>query len=108
MNCFRLTGLVVCSIMIANCAGSPRIYRAAAPQVEMPPEATRPCAIYRLPDTPSEADLEIGYATRGAQLVACNAARDLAVGIHAAEHQLEAVQAKARSARQRPWWAFWR
>lgn len=108
MNCFHLTGLVVCSIMIANCAGSPRIYRAASPQVEMPPAATRPCAIYLLPDTPSEADLEIGYATRGAQLVACDAARDLAVRVHAAEHQLEAAQAKARSERQRPWWAFWR
>ncbi len=34
-------------------------------------------------------DLEIGYAKRGAQIVACDAARRLAVQTHEAEHQLE-------------------
>jgi hypothetical protein len=55
----------------------------------MPAEATRPCAIYRLPASPTQADLEIGYATRGAQLAACDAARALAVQTHAAEHTMQ-------------------
>jgi len=55
----------------------------------MPAEATRPCAIYRLPSQPTQADLEIGYATRGAQLVACDAARVLAVQTHMAEHAMQ-------------------
>jgi hypothetical protein len=64
----------------------------------MPAEAARSCGLYLLPATPTEADLEIGYATRGAQLVACDAARRLAVQTHEAEHALEdkAQQVKAR------------
>jgi len=55
----------------------------------MPAEATRPCAIYRLPALPTQADLEIGYATRGAQLATCDAARALAVQTQAAEHAMQ-------------------
>jgi phage terminase small subunit len=55
----------------------------------MPPEATKACSLYLLPQTPTQAALEIGYATRGAQVVACDAARALAVQTHAAEHALE-------------------
>jgi hypothetical protein len=54
----------------------------------MPAEAARPCSLYLLPAKPTQADLEIGYATRGAQIVACDAARRLAVQTHAAEHAL--------------------
>ena len=56
----------------------------------MPAEAQRACSLYVLPGHPTEADLEIGYVTRGAQLVACDAARLLAVQTHAAEHELAA------------------
>jgi len=55
----------------------------------MPAEAMRPCALYRLPVAPTQADLEIGYATRGAQLAACDAARALAVQTQAAEHAMQ-------------------
>lgn len=55
----------------------------------MPAEATRPCAVYRLPAAPTQADLEIGYATRGAQLAACDSARALAVQTQAAEHAMQ-------------------
>jgi hypothetical protein len=57
----------------------------------MPAEAARPCSLYVLPEHPSMADLEAGYATRGAQILACDAARRLAVDTHAAEHALEAA-----------------
>jgi hypothetical protein len=63
----------------------------------MPPAASESCELYLLPQSPTQADLEIGYATRGAQIVACDAARALAVQTHAAEHALEdQVTGKAR------------
>ena len=55
----------------------------------MPAEAIRSCSLYLLPQSPTQADLEIGYAARGAQVVACDAARALAVQTHEAEHALE-------------------
>jgi hypothetical protein len=55
----------------------------------MPAEAQRSCALYVLPAAPTQADLEIGYTRRGAQLVACDGARRLAVETHEAEHALE-------------------
>jgi hypothetical protein len=55
----------------------------------MPAEAAKSCSLYRLPQSPTTADLEIGYATRGAQVVACDAARALAVQTHESEHLLE-------------------
>lgn len=60
----------------------------------MPAEAARPCALHRLPEAPTLADLELGYARRGEQIVACDAARRLAVEIHAAEHAAEALVAR--------------
>lgn len=107
MKCSRPTGLLACASMIASCASSPHL-SAAAPQIEMPPEVTRPCTLARLAEGPRLADLEKTYAARGEAIVACDAARSLAVAIHRAEHRLEAEQAAARVARARPWWAFWR
>jgi hypothetical protein len=55
----------------------------------MPAAAASPCALYVLPEHPTEADLDIGYAARGANLVACDAARRLAVQTWAAERELQ-------------------
>ena len=76
-------------LMTASCAATPGPSLAAAPRIATPAEASRPCELYRLPEAPTQADLEIGYATRGAQVVACDAARRLAVATHDAEHALE-------------------
>lgn len=62
----------------------------------MPAEASQPCSLYRLPPRPTQADLIIGYGRRGAELVACDAARRLAVQTHEAEHALEAEALSAR------------
>ena len=62
----------------------------------MPAAAEAACALYRMPPSPTQADLEIGYATRGAQLVACDALRALAVDTHKAEHALEAQALKPK------------
>ena len=62
----------------------------------MPAEASRACALHVLPRNPTQADLESSYATRGAQIVACDAARRLAVETHEAEHELEARASRGR------------
>lgn len=79
--------LLACALMTSSCATQP--LSPAAPRVAMPEEARRPCELHRLPERATQADLEIGYATRGAQIVACDAARRLAVDTHKAEHALE-------------------
>lgn len=52
----------------------------------MPIQATRPCALPRLPDQASAADLESAFTARGVALLACDAARQLAVDVHAAQN----------------------
>ena len=89
MRPWTLIALSACAPMISNCASLPPSL-SAAPQIEMPAEALRPCTLSRLPERPSQGELDIAYAQRGADLVACDAARRLAVQTHAAEHQLEA------------------
>jgi hypothetical protein len=78
---------------------------AAPPQIETPPEAEERCEIYILPLDPTLADLEVGYQTRGAQLMACDGRRGLAVSAHAREHELEAEWLRIREARGR--WRWW-
>lgn len=51
--------------------------------------ATRPCALATLPPLPTQADLEVAYMTRGAQIVACNAARRLLLETFEAERTLQ-------------------
>ena len=80
--------LLGCTMLTASCASRPPRLP-AAPRVEMPAEALRSCALYILPEAPAQSDLETGYAQRGAQIVACDAARRLAVQTHEAEHELE-------------------
>lgn len=55
----------------------------------MPQTAKAPCALPRLPELPTYADLEAAYYARGAVIVACDAARQLAVDVHQGEHDDE-------------------
>lgn len=58
----------------------------------MPAAAIEPCKLVgRLPADPSQADLEIGFAVRGAEILACDAKRGLAIDVHAGEHADEDV-----------------
>lgn len=52
----------------------------------MPATAKAACRLPLLPSQPTNADLEALYTARGAAIVACEAARRLAVEIHAGEH----------------------
>ena len=93
MRPWTWTAPLACALLTVSCASRPPI---SVPQIQMPVEASNPCELYRLPSVPTQADLEIGYTTRGAQILACDAARRLAVETHAAEHVLE-----SRALRQR-------
>lgn len=55
----------------------------------LPEAATRPCALATLPAEPTLGDLEAAYATRGAQVAACDGARRLAVETLLAERALQ-------------------
>jgi hypothetical protein len=62
----------------------------------MPATAVQPCQLVgRLPADPTQADLEIGYALRGAEILSCDAKRGLAVDVHQAEHIDEDAWLKA-------------
>lgn len=75
-------------LMTASCAASlPQ--SAAPPRLALPVEATMPCRLHRLPERPTRADLEAAYVARGAGLVACDAARQLAVETLEAERALQ-------------------
>ncbi len=85
----------------ANCAASPPEF-ASPPRLALPVEATKPCRLDRLPDQPTAADLEVGYAARGAALVACDAARRLAVRTLEAERALQDRWRAEAARRRRP------
>lgn len=60
----------------------------APPRLTLPRLASEPCPLPVLPDMPTQADLEAAYALRGAGLVQCDAARDLAVQTLLSEREL--------------------
>jgi len=85
-----LTAALACAASMSACAT--RVLPSALPtppRREMPETAKAPCALPRLPDLSTYADLEAAYYARGAVIVACDAARQLAVDLHAAEHRDE-------------------
>lgn len=95
MRPLTLSAPLACALLTASCAARPPSLP-AAPRIEIPAEAARPCGLFVLPDAATQSDLEVGYATRGAQLVACDAARRLAVQTLEAEHALEDRASKRR------------
>ena len=80
---------LVCGLMMTSCAASRPTLPVALPRLSLPETATRPCAIATLPVSPTQADLEVAYMTRGAQIVACDAARRLLLDTIATERQLQ-------------------
>ena len=58
------------------------------PELVIPDEVIRPCPIETLGLSGTLADLEQAYMRRGAQLVACDAARAMAVEVLRAERRL--------------------
>lgn len=88
--------LIVCALMTASCAGSRPISTVAPPRLVLPPAATRPCALAVLPAEPTAGDLDAAYVLRGAQIVACDGARRLAVETLMAERAMQDAYEKRR------------
>jgi hypothetical protein len=59
------------------------------PRLNLLHDALHPCQLAVLPAQPTQADLDAAYVMRGAQLVACDAARKLAVETLLAERALQ-------------------
>lgn len=94
---------IVFSATIASCAASPPP-SAAPPRLILPQAATTPCMLERLPDSPTRGDLEAAYLSRGAALVACEAARELAVATWLAEREMQDRWREATPHRRRWSW----
>lgn len=73
--------LAVYASTTAACASVPPAKMVALPQLVLPPEVERPCGLAVLEGRGELADLEVAYMRRGEQLLACDAARALAVEI---------------------------
>ena len=87
-----LTALTACVMLTTACARPvPPSAIPRAPQREMPATARQACALPLLPATATWADLEEVVVARGAALIACDVARQLAVDVHDAEHADEAA-----------------
>ena len=93
---------IALSATIASCAVSPPP-SAAPPRLILPQAAARPCVLDRLPDVATQGDLEIAYVARGAALVACETARELAVETLLAERALQDRWRAAQTPRRRLW-----
>ena len=94
---------IALSATIASCAASPPT-SAPPPRLTLPLAATRPCVLDRLPDAPTQGDLEVAYVARGAALATCEAARELAVETLLAERALQDRWGEANAPRRRwPW-----
>lgn len=85
---------IACALMTASCAGTLPISTVAPVRLALPEAATRPCILATLPAEPTLGDLETAYAARGAQVVACDGARRLAVETLLAERALQDRQRK--------------
>ena len=98
----RWTRIVLLALpgMIASCAVS-LPPSAEPPRLTLPAAATTPCVLERLPEAPTQADLEVAYVERGARLVACESARALAVETLVAERALQDQWQRGIEARPR-------
>lgn len=83
----KLIVLIASTTLTASCAHSvPRFAPVDPPRRQMPATATASCVLALLPAGASRFDLEQAFNNRGADLVACDVARQLAVDVHQAEH----------------------
>lgn len=95
-----LPALAVCAMLIASCASSPPD-PVQPPRLTLPESARKPCVLTVLPYQPTAGDLDAAYLKRGAQIVTCDTARQLAVDTLDAEHR--AIDAWLKSLRRCRW-----
>lgn len=84
-------GCAALMTMTASCAGMRPPSVPEPVRLSLPVEASRPCRLVTLGPSPTIADLEAAYMARGEALVACDAARRLAVATLMAERAAQVV-----------------
>lgn len=100
-----LLALTVCSLPIVSCASyGPPSVPTTPPQRDMPDLALRACALPRIPDHATTADLESAFTARGVALVACDAARQLAVDDHTGQRLDQETWLRDAADRRLSWW----
>ncbi len=78
----HLWAMLVISVLMSmtgGCVSRPASLGVVMPVLALPPEVERPCDLARLEGEANLAALEVAYMRRGQQLMACDAARALAV-----------------------------
>ena len=73
------------------------------PRLTLPEAALRTCTLPVLPANPTGADLDAVYLARGAQIIACEGARLLAVETLEAERRLTDEWLKIEERRRQGW-----
>lgn len=105
---WKTLAALACGLMASSCAGTRRTSTdALPPRLTLPEAASRPCSLAQLPENPTEGDLDAAFMLRGAQVVACDGARKLAVETLLAERSLADRLQAQKEARSRPWWRWW-
>lgn len=89
---WKTAALIACAAMTTSCAGSPPISTVAPARLVLPEAAKRSCALAILPAEPTAGDLDTAYVLRGAQIMACDGARRLAVETLLAERAMQDAQ----------------
>ena len=102
-----LTASLACALLTAACANKAPASTVVPPQLQVQPEAAKPCRLPMVGDSATEVDLEIAYGLRGVAIVECNGRRELANQTLTAEHELQARWLEERAERNKPFWKFW-
>ena len=93
--------MIACAGLIASCAtqGPPPV---PPPRLSIPEAASKTCLLDLLPENATQADLEAVYNARGAAVLNCDGARQLALETLLAERRL--VDAWIELQQPRSWW----
>ena len=76
------------------------------PRLSIPEAASKPCLLDLLPENATQADLEAVYNSRGAAVLNCDGARQLALETLLAERRLVDAWIELQQPKRRGWWPF--
>ncbi len=106
MNPCRLICMIASVGLIASCATLPVPAPVASPRLAIPEAASKTCLLDVLPENATLADLEATYNARGAAVLNCDGARQLALETLLAERALTDAWLALQNKPRRGWWPF--
>lgn len=102
---FRLIALAALASMTAACVGLRAPDPVPPPRLSILPATEKPCLLDVLPPAPTQADLEAAYMARGAAILNCDGARQLALETLLTERRLIDAWLEMQKPR-RSFWPF--